>query len=112
MLRKLTLPLGALLLSACPAYEGPIDVILVDMDDTAVIEWAEAGSDAFEKCTNSVTSSEATVGCGPYGVGEPGDYTVRVTWQGVEVEQDVTLERDGDYQANVALTFEAAEFVE
>ncbi|NUQ00060.1 MAG: hypothetical protein HUU35_09435 [Armatimonadetes bacterium] len=73
------LPLLALPLLACPAYEGPIDVILVDMDDSAELSWAEAGSSTFEPCTNGTTNPEATAGCGPYGVGKPGDYTVTLT---------------------------------
>ena len=105
----LAAPLFALL-AGCPAHEGPIDVILVDMDETAEADWAVAGSTDFEPCENGVTDPEASFGCGPYGVGEPGDYTVRVTWNGVILSQDVTLEKDGSYQANVALVFEAADF--
>lgn len=98
------------LLLACPAHEGPIDVILVDLDDTAEVSWAYSGEPAFEPCENGTTSPAATVGCGPNGVGEPGDYTVRVRWQGVEVDKEVTLERDGDYRANAELVFSAEEF--
>ncbi|MCK6504012.1 hypothetical protein L6R53_11530 [Myxococcota bacterium] len=106
------LPLLALPLLACPAYEGPIDVILVDMDDSADLGWAEAGSSTFEPCTNGTTNPEAMAGCGPYGVGRPGDYIVRVTWQGVTVDKAVTLEKDNSYLANTEVEFTAAEFVE
>lgn len=103
------LPLLALPLLACPAYEGPIDVILVDMDDSAELSWAEVGSSAFEPCTNGTTNPEAAAGCGPYGVGTPGDYTVRVTWQGATVDKQVTLEKDNSYLANTEVEFTAAE---
>lgn len=106
------LPLLSLPLLACPAYEGPIDVILVDLDDSAEVTWAEAGSAAFEPCTNGTTNPEAVAGCGPYGVGRPGDYTVRVTWQGLTVDKQVTLEKDNSYLANTELEFTAAEFVQ
>ncbi len=106
-----TLTVAALLLTACPAHEGPIDVLLVDMDDTAEITWAEAGSDAFEPCENGATNPEAVVGCGPYGKGKPGDYVVRVVWDGATVDKEVSLENDGDYRANVTLTFTASEFL-
>ena len=99
-----------LLLAACPAHEGPIDVVLVDMDDTAIIEWAEASSDTFLPCENGTTNPDAVAACGPYGAGDPGDYTVRVEWQGVVVDKDVTLEKDGSYEANVTITFTADEF--
>lgn len=102
---------GAWLLG-CPAHEGPIDVILVDLDETAEVTWSEAGADDFTPCENATTNPEAAVGCGPYGVGEPGDYTVRVTWNGVRVDKDVTLDKDRDYRANVEVVFEASEFVD
>lgn len=105
------LALTALFFTACPAHEGPIDVLLVDMDDTAEITWSEAGSDAFEPCENGATNPEAVVGCGPYGKGKPGDYVVRVVWDGATVDKEVTLENDGDYRANVEITFTASEFV-
>lgn len=101
----------AVLALGCPAHEGPIDVILVGLDDTAEVSWARAGSDAFEPCANGATNPDATVGCGPYGVGDPGDYVVRVDWDGARVEKEVTLEKDRDYRANVELTFSADEFV-
>lgn len=99
-----------LLLTGCPAHEGPIDVILVDMDDTAVISWAAEGAADFEACSNGTTSPEATVGCGPYGQGKPGSYVVRVEWNGATVDKAVELERDNSYLANVELVFEAGEF--
>ena len=108
--RFLLVPL-ALLVAGCPAHEGPIDVVLVDIAyEETVIAWAEAGSDTFEVCSNGTTDVDAVVGCGPYGVGDPGDYVVRVTWNEVSVDKDVTLEKDNDYQANTTVTFEAAEF--
>jgi len=100
--------LCALGLAGCPAYEGPIDVVLVGVDEGAVIEWAAAGSDRFEACANATTDPAAVVGCGPDGVGEPGDYVVRVTWAGATAEKAVTLVKDNDYQANVVVTFDAA----
>jgi hypothetical protein len=98
-----------LLLTACPAYEGPIDVILVDMDETAVVSWSLDGSD-FAPCENGTTNPEATVGCGDYGVGDPGLYTIRVEWNEVRVDKTVELEKDRDYQANAEVVFEAGEF--
>lgn len=109
-LRSAALVLAAALVLGCPAHEGPIDVILVDLDETAEILWSEAGADDFVPCENGTTNPEATVGCGEYGVGKPGTYTVRVVWEGVTVDKDVTLEKDRDYLANVEVTFEAAEF--
>lgn len=102
------LPLG-LLLTACPAHEGPIDVILVDMDDSAVVSWSADGQ-GFEPCTNGTTNPEAVVGCGPYGAGKRGTYTVRVEWSGQQVDKQVEVEKDGSYLANVEVVFEAAEF--
>ena len=109
---RTSLGLVALSLTACPAYEGPIDVILVDMDETAEVSWSLSGSSDFEPCANGTTSPEASAGCGPYGVGAPGDYVVRVVWEGVSVDKEVTLTDDGSYQANVELEFLAAEFAE
>lgn len=99
------------LLTACPAHEGPIDVILLELDDTAEISWSGEDQVEFVACENGTTSPEATVGCGPYGKGRPGDYTVRVVWQGITVDKGVTLEDDGSYLANTEVTFEAGEFV-
>lgn len=104
------LPLSLLLLAGCPAHEGPIDVVLVDMDETAVVTWADAGSDDFVPCDNGTTDPDASAGCGPYGAGEPGNYVVRVEWGGDVVDKSVTLEDDGSYEANVVLTFDASEF--
>ena len=101
----------AALLTGCPAYEGPIDVILVDMDDTAEVTWSLAGADDFQPCENGVTNIDAYAGCGEYGVGEPGTYTIRVVWQDIQVDKDVTIEDDNDYQANVEVTFSADEFI-
>ena len=109
-MRNLLRLLPIVLLTACPAHEGPIDVVLVDMDDTAIIEWAEASSDTFAACDNGTTNPDAVAGCGPYGAGDPGDYIIRVEWQGVTVDKDVTLEKDGSYEANVTVTFSADEF--
>lgn len=103
--------LALALLLGCPAHEGPIDVILIDIPAAeATIEWTVAGEDAWQVCTNGTTDPDAVVGCGPYGAGDPGDYSVRVTWDGLQAVQDVTLERDGSYEANVALTFEPGDF--
>lgn len=99
------------LLGGCPDYEGPIDVILDGIEaEEATIEWATAGSDDFQACDGGPTDPEAVVGCGPYGVGEPGTYTVRVTWLDLAVDKDATIETDGDYQANTSLTFSAEDF--
>lgn len=106
----LALAVGAPLFGGCPAHEGPIDVILVDMDDTAEVSWSDGESD-FVACENGATNPDAFVGCGPYGVGDPGTYTIRVTWSGAELEKDVTIERDGDYRANAEVTFTAAELL-
>lgn len=106
------LPLLCLSALGCPAYEGPIDVVLVDMDETAEVTWAVAGTSDFQACANGTTSPEASAGCGPYGVGAPGDYVVRVVWEGVSVDKEVTLIDDGSYQANVELEFLAAEFAD
>lgn len=110
MRAHLSLLLLAPLLAACPNHEGPIDVILVDMDETAEITWAEAGSQEFQPCGNEPTDPDAVAACGPYGVGDPGDYVVRVTWTGVTLDKEVTLEKDGSYQANTSVTFSAEEF--
>lgn len=99
-----------LALAGCPAHEGPIDVVLIDMDDTAVVEWSGPETQGFVPCENGTTDPEASAGCGPYGVGEPGDYVVRVTWMDVAVDKDVTLEDDGSYEANTVVRFDAAEF--
>jgi hypothetical protein len=97
-------------LTGCPAHEGPIDVILVDIDpDDAEIEWAKDGG-SITPCENAATDPEAVVGCGPYGVGDPGTYTIRVSWEGVVVDKEVTIEKDGDYKANASVTFDASEF--
>ena len=100
----------AAVLTGCPDYEGPIDVILVDMDETAEVTWSDGG--AFEACTNGTTDPEASAACGPHGVGEPGTYTIRVLWTLTTVDKDVTIEKDGDYQANTSVTFTADEFVD
>lgn len=100
----------ALPLAGCPAHEGPIDVILVDIEpEEATIEWAEEGG-TMATCDNGATDPEAVVGCGPYGAGDPGTYVIRVSWEGVVVDKSVTIEKDGDYQANTSVTFSAEEF--
>lgn len=98
------------LLAGCPAHEGPIDVLLDGIPaEDATIEWAGEG-EAFQLCSNGTTFPDAVVGCGPYGAGDPGDYTVRVIWHNITRDQEVTLERDGSYEANVAITFSADDF--
>lgn len=74
------------------------------------MEWANAGADDFQPCDGGATHPDAVIGCGPYGVGEPGTYTIRVTWREVEVDQNTTLEKDGSYQSNTTVTFAAADF--
>lgn len=101
--------LPLLLLTACPAHEGPIDVILVDMDDSAQVSWSLDGS-AFEPCENGTTNPLATVGCGDYGVGDPGAYIIQVLWNDITVDKTVEVEKDRNYQANAAVVFEAGEF--
>jgi hypothetical protein len=102
----LSLPLLGAVLAGCPAHEGPIDVILVDMDDTAQVSW-RLGDGDFAPCENGTTNPEAYVGCGKYGVGEPGTYTIRVAWSGATLDQQLTIERDRDYRANAEITFTA-----
>lgn len=97
-------------LAGCPAHEGPIDVLLEGIEpEEATIEWAEEGG-TLVACDNGTTDPEAVVGCGPYGAGDPGDYIVRVSWEGVVVDKPVTLDKDGSYQANTSVTFIAEEF--
>jgi hypothetical protein len=101
----------ALSLWGCPAFEGPIDVVLVQMESPkAEISWAVSGSEEFAACANGATNPDAAVGCGPYGVGEPGTYVVRVTWNGATLDKEVTLVDDGDYRANTEVTFDVSEF--
>lgn len=103
-------PILGLSLAGCPAHEGPIDVILVDMDDTAQVSW-RLGDGDFAPCENGTTNPDAHVGCGKYGAGEAGDYTIRVAWSGATLDKQVTIERDRDYRANAEITFTADELL-
>jgi hypothetical protein len=81
------------------------------LTSTVEVTWSFSGEDDFQPCENGATSPDAYAACGKYGVGEPGTYTIRVRWQGAEVDKDVTIEDDNNYQTNTEVTFSADEFV-
>ena len=103
-------PLACLLpvvLAGCQPCEGPVVVSLVDMDDTAVVSWAEAEGD-FTACTPGV--QENGWDCGPDDDEYAGTLTIMVEWNDGIATQDVEVTNDGSCMGNEQVSFAAEDF--
>lgn len=99
---RLTL-LFPMFLTACQPCEGPIVVYISGMDDTAVVTWAEAGSDDFTACSDGIDPAYAD--CGPDDDGAAGTFVVRVAWNDQVWEQEVTIINDKSCTENTSVEF-------